>query len=197
MTLKFNLKIQLTMKKGIFAMVMWSASMLVTAQTSITKDGVIEFNATSKTSADKIEAKNTKTVATINATTGAIEVGVLVAGFHFESALMEEHFNENYLESKKFKSAIFKGLITNLKEVNLKKDGSYPVKVSGKLTMHGVTKDVTTEGKVVVKNGIISEAQATFTTKLADYGVAIPSLVKDKVATEAKLKVHLKDMKKK
>jgi polyisoprenoid-binding protein YceI len=185
------------MKKVIFAMAMLSASMVATAQTSVTKDGVIEFNATSAKSFDKIEAKNPKTVATINAATGAIEIGVLITGFHFESALMEEHFNENYLESKKFKSATFKGSITNLKDVNLKKDGTYPVKVSGKLTMHGVTKDVTTDGKVVVKGGIITEAQAEFVTKLADYGVVIPGAVNDKIATEAKLKVHLKDMKKK
>jgi polyisoprenoid-binding protein YceI len=185
------------MKKVILAMAMLSSSMVAMAQTSVTKDGVIEFDATSKGSPEKIEAKNTKTVATINATTGAIEIGVLVTGFHFERALMEEHFNENYLESKKFKSATFKGSITNLKDVNLKKDGTYSVKVSGKLTMHGVTKDVTTDGKVVVKGGIITEAQAEFATKLADYGVAIPGAVKDKIATEAKMKVHLKDMKKK
>ncbi|MEY4934644.1 MAG: hypothetical protein RIS64_1003 [Bacteroidota bacterium] len=178
-------------------MAMLSASMVATAQTSITKDGTIEFDATSKGSPEKIEAKNTKTVATINAATGAIEIGVLVTGFHFERALMEEHFNENYLESKKFKSATFKGSITTLKDVNLKKDGNYSVKVSGKLTMHGVTKDVTTDGKVVVKGGIITEAHAEFATKLADYGVAIPGAVKDKIATDAKMKVHLKDMKKK
>jgi YceI-like domain len=185
------------MKKVIFAMAMLSSSLVATAQTSVTKDGVIEFDATAKNSPEKIDAKNPKTVATINATTGAIEIGVLVAGFHFERALMEEHFNENYLESKKFKSSTFKGTITNLKDVNLKKDGSYPVKVSGKLTMHGVTKDVVTDGKVVVKGGIISEAHAEFATKLADYAVAIPGAVKDKIATEAKMKIHLKDMKKK
>jgi polyisoprenoid-binding protein YceI len=185
------------MKKVIFAMAMLSSSLVSMAQTSITKDGVIEFDATAKSSPEKIEAKNAKTVATINAQTGAIEMGVLVTGFHFERALMEEHFNENYLESKKFKSATFKGSITNLKEVNLKKDGTYPVKVSGKLTMHGVTKDVTTEGKVVVKSGIITDANAEFAVKLADYGVSIPGAVKDKIASEAKLKVQLKDMKKK
>lgn len=184
------------MKKVLFAMAMLSVSMFATAQTSVSKDGVTEFDATAKNSPEKIEAKNTKTVGKINAATGAVEVGVLVAGFHFERALMEEHFNENYLESKKFKSATFKGTITNLKEVNLKKDGTYPVKVSGKLTMHGVTNDAATTGTVVVKSGIIVEARAEFTTKLADYKVAIPSAVKDKVAAEAKLKVSFKDMKK-
>ena len=159
------------------------------AQKYYSKDGIVSFDATSKGSPENIDGKTTKGTLVIDAATGAVEMGVLIKSFHFERALMEEHFNENYMQSDKFKDAKFKGTITDFSSVNLKKDGTYKVNVSGKLTMHGVTKDIKTTATLTVAGGAISAAKTNLSTVLADYGIEVPSLVKDKLASEAKIEI--------
>ncbi len=158
------------------------------AQKYFTKTGKISFDATTSSSPEKIEGINKTSTCVLDAKSGAIQFAVLMKGFLFERALMEEHFNENYVESNKFPKAEFKGTISNNEAVNYSKDGTYAVTVKGKLTMHGVTKDVETAGKLVVQGGKI-QASATFNAALADYNVAIPGLVADKVAKTAKIGV--------
>jgi polyisoprenoid-binding protein YceI len=109
-------------------------------------------------------------------------------GFAFEKALMEEHFNENYVESSKFPKAEFKGEIKNSDKVDFTKDGTYTVKIKGKLTMHGESNDVETEAKIIIQNGKIN-AKADFNVLLSDYKVSIPGLVADKVSKTAKISV--------
>jgi len=108
--------------------------------------------------------------------------------FAFELALMEEHFNEHYVESSKYPKAEFKGEIKEIGKVDFTKDGTYTVKVKGKLTMHGESNDVEAEAKIVIQGGKI-KATADFNVKLADYKVSIPGLVADKVAKVAKIGV--------
>lgn len=178
------------MKKVIlFILIAFTLSLSINAQKYFTKSGKITFDATAPSSPEKIEAENRSTTAVIDTKTGAIQFSVLVKGFSFERALMEEHFNENYLESNKFPKSEFKGTITNNTSVDYSKDGTYNVKVQGKLTIHGVTKDVTTDGKLVIQGGKIN-ATAAFNVLLADYGVSIPGLVADKVAKTAKISVN-------
>ena len=117
-------------------------------QKYFTKNGKINFDATSASSPEKIEGVNRTVTCVVDTKTGNIQFAVLMKGFEFERALMEEHFNENYVESDKFPKAEFKGTIDNNDKVNYTKDGTYTVKVKGKLTMHGETKDVETEGKI-------------------------------------------------
>ncbi len=154
-----------------------------------TKSGKAYFSATS--SLEKIEATTNKTTAVIDLAAGKVEVKLLIKTFHFEKALMEEHFNENYLESGKFPNASFAGDIVDAKSVNLAKDGIYVVKVKGKLTMHNVTKDIETTAAVTVKGGAATGAKTEFVTKMADYNIAIPTAVKEKVAKEAKISIDL------
>lgn len=158
----------------------------VSAQKFFTRDAKIKFDATSPSSPEKIEGLHKSATCVIDAATGKMEWAVLIKGFLFEKALMEEHFNENYLESGKFPKATFKGQITNLNEVNFAKDGKYNAVVTGKLTIHGVTKDITTNGALTVANGTI-KLNAGFSLLMGDYGIDIPSLVSDKVAKEAKI----------
>ena len=73
----------------------------------------------------------------------------------------------------------------------MKKDGTYNVKVTGKLTLHGVTKDVQSDGTVTVKGGTVTGAKSAFVIKVADYNIAIPGAVKDKIAKEAKISIDL------
>lgn len=159
------------------------------AAKNFTKTGKVYFSATS--SMEKIEATTNKAMAVIDLTAGKMEVKLLVKSFHFEKALMEEHFNENYMESGKYPNATFVGDITDAKSVNLTKDGTYKVNVKGKLTLHNMTKDVATTADIVVKGGAAISAKSDLTILVADYGIAIPGAVKDKVAKEAKLSIDL------
>lgn len=144
-----------------------------------TKEAKVYFDATS--SLEKIDATNNKGVCVIDFTSGDMEFSVLVAGFLFEKALMQEHFQENYMEITKFPKANFKGKITDTKKINLKKDGIYPIDITGQLTLHGVTKDTSVKGKIEVKGGKIM-ASSKFSVLCEDYKIPIPSVVKDKIA---------------
>ena len=122
-------------------------------QKYFTRDGKVKFF--SDASMEKIEAVNKSATAVLDAATGKMEWKVLIKGFLFEKSLMQEHFNENYLESSKYPNATFKGEITNLKEVNLSKNGTYTAKVKGQMNIHGVEKDVETTGTVTVSGGAV------------------------------------------
>ena len=156
-----------------------------------TKNGKVHFDCTSPSSPENIIGINDKVSSVIDASTGALEFAILMKAFSFEKALMQEHFNENYVESDKFPKATFKGTVSNMNIVNLSKDGSYPVTVIGMMTLHGVSKEITSGGNLTVKGGSIVAANSDFKLVLADYGVTVPSLVKDKVASEAKITVDL------
>jgi polyisoprenoid-binding protein YceI len=112
----------------------------------------------------------------------------MVKSFKFEKALMQEHFNENYMESSAFPKADFKGKISNITEVNFTKDGTYKVTVAGKLTIHGVAQEVAVPGTITVKGKDVT-ATAKFTVKLQDYKISVPTMVADKLAKEATISV--------
>lgn len=177
------------MKKQLLILLAFCAiTATMSAQNFFTRDGKVKFDATSAGSPEKIEALSKTGSCVLDASSGKMQWAVLVKGFQFEKALMQEHFNENYLESSKYPKATFSGQISNLNEVNLTKDGTYNAVVTGKMTVHGVTKDITTNGALTVGGGSI-KLNAGFPIVLADYGISIPSLVGDKVAKEAKVLV--------
>jgi len=164
------------------------APTVLPAQKFFTRSAKVYFDATNKSSPERVDATSNSGTLVIDAATGRLESAVLVKGFRFEKALMEEHFNENYMESTKYPKATFKGQFVDPSKVNFTKDGTYTAEVTGDMTIHGVTKKVTAPVKITVKGGKIS-ASATFTAALADYGIDIPSIVADKLAKEAKVKV--------
>lgn len=154
-----------------------------------TKTGKIDFF--SKAPLEDIEAKNKTVTAVLDTKTGAIQFEVQMKGFEFEKKLMQEHFNENYVESGKFPKASFKGNVANNAAVNYAKDGTYNVAVKGKMTIHGVTKDVEAPGTIKVNGGKI-DATSTFNIQLSDYNISIPSVVKDKISNNIKITVDTK-----
>jgi len=156
------------------------------SQKYFTKNGQVSFY--SDTPLEKIEAFNKSSNCVLDLATGKLEFAVLIKGFQFEKALMQEHFNENYLESNKFPKATFKGQIDNYSKIDVTKNGKSTVKVSGDLTLHGVTKKLNTDAVVEIKAGKI-DADATFNILVADYNISIPSLVKDQIAKSVKVKV--------
>jgi len=169
-------------------LIAFSGNMLLQSQQIyFTKTGKVEFS--SKTPIENIEAVNNEATSFLNATTGDLVFAVLIKSFRFQKALMEEHFNENYMESTKFPKADFKGKIANIEAIDLSKDGEYKVTVKGNLTMHGVTKPASADGVVTVKGGKIS-AKSTFVIKLSDYKIERPSVVANKISETINIQVQ-------
>jgi polyisoprenoid-binding protein YceI len=152
-----------------------------------TKSGNISFNA--GTALEDIDAVNKSVTCVFDATSGQIEFAVLVKGFEFRRALMQEHFNENYMESDKYPKSTFKGKITNIGTINFQKDGSYPATVKGTLEIHGIKKEIESTGTLKVSGENVL-ATAEFTVLLDDYKIAIPGVVKDKISKTATVKVN-------
>jgi len=177
------------MRKIVLTLSLLSATLAGFGQTFMTRTGKISFNATTPGSPEKIEGINNEVATIIDAKTGNIVFQLPVKSFKFEKELMQEHFNENYMESDKFPRSEFKGNITNMNEVYFTKDGTYKANVTGKLTMHGVTKDVTVPGTITIAGSSL-KASARFTIKLQDYGINVPGMVADKVAKDAIIKLE-------
>lgn len=152
-----------------------------------TRTGTVAF--TSKGSLGKIEATNSTTIAVLDSKNGAMEFVLQMKSFSFEKQLMQQHFNEEYVESDKFPEARFKGSITNNSEINYNQPGSYKCSAEGKLTLHGVTKDIGVTGAIKIKDGKIN-AISTFTILLSDYDIKIPSVVKDQVSNVVTINVN-------
>jgi DNA integrity scanning protein DisA with diadenylate cyclase activity len=124
----------------------------------------------SKTPAENIEASNTQIVSTISSK-GNIQFAALIKGFRFENELMQKHFNEeDYLYSDKFPKSEYKGSITNFNTVTLNKDGNYLVTTKGSLTLHGVTKQITATGNLIVKGNQL-KLNSVFKLHVQDYNI--------------------------
>ncbi|WP_020538141.1 YceI family protein [Lewinella cohaerens] len=160
----------------------------VNAQKYFTRAGKVTF--TSEAPVEKIEAVNQSATAILDTESSRMEFAILIKAFQFEKALMQEHFNENYMESSTYPKATFKGQIDDATAVNWGKDGSYPVTVSGDMTIHGVTQKLTAPGTITIKEGSIA-AQSTFTVAVADYGIEIPSVVAENIAKEVTIAVDV------
>ena len=154
----------------------------------MTRTGTITFF--SHTPMEDIEATNNQVSSILDTGSGDMVFAVLMKAFQFEKALMQEHFNEKYVESDKFPKAQFKGSLTNLDAIDFSKPGTYPAQVAGKLTIHGVTRDVETTGTVVVTESGV-QAQAKFPVTLADYDISIPAVVRDNIAKVVDITVEM------
>jgi hypothetical protein len=167
-----------------------TASAYVQAQDKFfTKSGKIEFF--SSAPMEDIEARNKTVTAVLDAKSGALQFSVLMKAFEFQKALMQEHFNENYVESHKYPKGEFRGTIVNNSDINYSKPGTYPATVKGQLTIHGVTREVVTTGTITV-DGTNLMATSSFRIKLSDYNIKVPSVVKDKLSNNIKITVDTK-----
>lgn len=155
----------------------------------VARNGTISFSAEGVVK-DGVKAVTDQAACVLDASNGEVVFQVLIKSFKFEKALMQEHFNENYMESHKFPKAILKGKVNDWSKVDLTKDGQYPVSVSGALTIHGVTKNITEKGTIEVKGGKIN-MKSGFQVILADYGISIPKIVEDKLAKVADVSLQM------
>ena len=128
---------------------------------------------------EDIEAVNKATAAIINADNNEIAVQMRITDFEFPNKLMQEHFNENYLESEKYPTAVFKGKIKET--IDVKVAGTYAATAVGTMTIHGVSKPVNIPG-TIVSNGNQLKLDFKFPVKLEDYKVDIPTIVFNKIA---------------
>lgn len=169
----------------ILALIAFSSS----GQRYLTKTGHIWFH--SDAPLETIEAHNRQVNAAFDANTGAFVFKVLMKSFIFEKALMQEHFNENYVNSDKFPNATFKGKVMNLSSLNLDKQGVYNMEVEGELTIHGITNTVKTTGTFeVIDDEIV--AKSKFTIDIADYDISIPGAVVGKISESIDIFVDAK-----
>lgn len=143
-----------------------------------TRNAKVSFIATND---EDVKAVNNE-VASRLSDKGEISFSLLIKGFKFEYAEMQEKFNNDYAESNKFPRAEFKGTISNIKDINFTKDGNYKAVVKGNLTLHGVTKPVTVNGTITVKGGKVS-ATGKFPIVMKDHKIDA-SAVTEKVNAE-------------
>lgn len=174
------------MKNLILSALLLSVLLPVQAQKYFTKTGIIKFE--SETSLENIKAENRKVVSVLDAATGAMEFSLLIKGFDFPNDIMEQHFNESYLESDKYPKATFKGSITDISKVDFKKDGTYKVNYTGKLNIKDVSKDISGTATIVIKDGKV-KANTDLSIKPKDYNIKIPSTAAAKIAEE--IQVHI------
>lgn len=166
------------MKKLIYAI--WFISSAVLAQEKyITRTGTVDFEA-SVSSFEEVAAKSNTSSALLNATDGSFASLILVKGFRFKNALMEEHFNENYAESDKYPKATFKGKLEDFSEDKLKSQKDFFI--SGVLSFHGKTKQLDHVPVSLNKDKNTINMTGDFIVKVADFDIEIPKIVADKIA---------------
>jgi polyisoprenoid-binding protein YceI len=163
------------MKKGLITLVITVFAGLTAfgqaTDKKVTKTAHINFF--SHTAIEDITADNYSVVSSITPSTGVVVFSAPMQSFKFKKTLMQKHFNTpDFLDSKQFPKAKFKGKISNLSAVNFKKDGSYSATFTGSLTLHGVTKTVTETGKIKISGSKIT-LDLNMNVALADYKIAL------------------------
>lgn len=143
-------------------------SVAVFSQKYKTTTGSISFH--SHAALEDIDAKNNQVTGLLDASNGGLAFIVFIKSFEFDKSLMQTHFNDNYMNSDTYPKSTFEGTITNNSDVNYGKNGSYNVNVSGKLTIRGVTKEVSASGTATV-SGTSVTLKSSFKIKLEDYGI--------------------------
>ena len=158
------------------------------AQTKmLTKSGKISFEA-SVPAFEEVKAKNESVTCVLNPVSGEIASLVLIKGFRFKVALMEEHFNENYLESDSYPKATFKGKIDNF-DVSKLTTTAKEYSIKGKMEMHGKSKDITIKANIKkTSDGI--EIDTDFSLNTDDFGIEIPSVVSKKLSKKVAVKLN-------
>jgi polyisoprenoid-binding protein YceI len=163
-------------------------SILLAQGKFLTNDGAITFF--SHTAIEDITATHQKVSAVIDGETGEVAVIVKMTGFQFEKKLMQEHFNETYVESEKFPKATFNGKISNIGIVDYSTGGIFEVNVEGEMTIHGVTRTLSTKGTLeVIDKKLVASAQ--FYLNPEDYDIKIPGVVRNNIAEQMKITLRM------
>jgi polyisoprenoid-binding protein YceI len=156
------------------------------SQLYMTRTGYISF--LSSMPLEDIKADNNQVYAVIDPEKKEIAFTLLLKSFLFAKELQQEHFNENYVESDKYPKSSFVG--SYKENIDLSKDGTYPITVTGTLTLHGVTKPIAEPATLQVKAGHLL-GECSFFINPEDYNITIPSVVRDKIAKQVSVTVKI------
>ena len=173
------------MKKSILPFLFLAISLHLSAQKLVSQNTYVLFF--SETPIEDIEASLNDGVGIVNAETKDFAFQVNIQSFTFDKALMQEHFNENYMESTAYPKAFYKGKITG--EVSWSKPGSYAVQMVGKMTIHGKEQSFTTPAKISISKEGLVVLESNFIVRPEEFDIEIPSLVITKIAKEIEVKV--------
>ncbi|KAA3651743.1 MAG: YceI family protein [Bacteroidetes bacterium] len=154
-------------------------------QKYLTQNGTINFY--SETPLENIESVNNQVSSVLDTENGNIVFSLLIKAFSFEKALMQEHFNEKYLESEKYPKSTFKGSILDYSTYELSNEPT-KVKIKGQLTIHGVTKEIEVNGSLTKTSDSKIKGESEFLVLLDDYNIKVPSAVSGNIAKEIKIK---------
>ena len=162
-------------------------SMPISAQEKfLTKNGFISFF--SSTPIEDIKAENNQILSIIDANENSVAIVALMKSFKFKKSLMQEHFNENYVESDKYPKATFKGKI---EAVDVTSTAKQDIQIQGQLTIHGVTKPITTTATIQNMDGAV-HLKGSFSVDLVDYKIKIPKVVMFNIAESVLISFDLK-----
>ena len=153
-----------------------------------TQNGLISFF--SSTPLEDIDARSNQVGAALDMKNGQLAFTVAMKSFQFKRSLMQEHFNENYVESEKFPRATFAGQVLSFQTGLLTKPGPQPVQVEGDLTIHGVKRHIRVPGTLELKDNQLV-AKSKFVVAPADYNIEIPALVRDNIGKSVEVNVSL------
>jgi len=159
-------------------------SQIFFSQKMITRSGEIKFEA-SMPAFEEVAAKSSTVSCVFDKSTGEIAVLALVKTFRFKVPLMEEHFNENYIESDQFPKATFKGKVLNFDATKLS-FGKAVFDAEGDLTLHGVTKKVKVK-ITFLQAGDKLITSSSFKVRPSDFNIKIPSVVKSKISESVEI----------
>jgi hypothetical protein len=157
-------------------------------QRYMTRNGTIRFF--SEAPLENIEAVNRQVSSALDVESGEFVFRVLIRAFRFEKALMQEHFNENFMESHIHPNASFQGVVKNHENIDFTQPGVHEVEVEGDLTIRGITHRITEKGTIEVKDGKL-HCKSTFTVLVKDYDITIPRAVSDNIAREIEVTVDV------
>ncbi len=173
------------MKNLLFFLLMLVSGSILAQGKFITKKGTISFEA-SVPSFEEVKAKNSTVTAILNTDNGDFAALALIKGFRFKNALMEEHFNENYIESDDYPKATFKGKLVDFDNSNIQNE--YTVK--GTLSLHGKTKEIEVKGIVNKDGDDTISISSSFVTKPEEFDIKIPSIVSKKIADDISVSLN-------
>ncbi len=174
--------------RNLLAVFIYAAAFSVSAQGYMTRTGHIKFF--SHTPVEDIEAISNQVSSIIDTKTGSFAFLVPIKGFNFKKALMQEHFNENYMESSKYPNASFKGKIENFDLSKLSKDGEYEVSFSGTMNIHGIDRQVSENATFTVMDSRLS-LKSIFNLLPRDYEVKIPRSKRDNISNVLEITVKM------
>ena len=164
-----------------------SASLMLSAQEYVDRKGTVHF--LSKATVEDIEATTHSAGCAFNTTSKRVVAKIPITSFTFKDKLMQEHFNENYLESDKYPTATLNGTI--VENIDFTKDGVYDITIKGTFDIHNVKVDKEIKGKLTVKNGVPASGTAAFIVILAEHKVKIPSLLGSNISESVNVDVAI------